>query len=136
VALFLDGKTFAEDQMVIALGVTLSGQKVVLGFVQTATENQATCSEFLRSLVERGLTFDEGLLLVIDGAKGLRAAVDKVFADRGLVQRCQWHKRENVVSYLPKGLQAAFRRKLQQAYQKPTYAAAKAALQKVRAELW
>ena len=38
VALFLDGKTFAEDQVVIALGVTLQGAKRVLGLVQTARE--------------------------------------------------------------------------------------------------
>jgi hypothetical protein len=38
VALLLDGKTFAADAMVIALGITLSGEKVLLGFVQTAYE--------------------------------------------------------------------------------------------------
>jgi transposase-like protein len=37
VALFLDGKTFQEDEMIIALGITLSGEKVILGFVQTGT---------------------------------------------------------------------------------------------------
>ncbi len=77
VALFLDGKSFAEDQMVIALGVTLRGEKVILGFVQTATENQTTCTAFLRSLVERGLRYDEGLLLVIDGAKGYTGRREK-----------------------------------------------------------
>lgn len=51
VALLLDGKTFAEDEMVIALGVTLQGQKVILGFVQTATENTRVCAAFLRDLV-------------------------------------------------------------------------------------
>ncbi|HSG20720.1 MAG TPA: transposase, partial [Burkholderiaceae bacterium] len=74
VALFLDGKTFGDDQMVIALGVTLEGQKVVLGFVQTATENERACSAFLRGLVDRGLKIEAGLLCVIDGAKGLRKA--------------------------------------------------------------
>jgi transposase-like protein len=39
VALFLDGKTFAEDEMIIALGITLSGEKVILGFIETGTEN-------------------------------------------------------------------------------------------------
>jgi len=33
VALFLDGKTFAEDEMIIALGVTVTGKKVILGLV-------------------------------------------------------------------------------------------------------
>src|SRR5712692_11395859 len=40
VALMLDGKTFAEDEMVVAVGVTPTGEKVLLGFVQTATENR------------------------------------------------------------------------------------------------
>ena len=135
VGLFLDGKTFGADEMVIALGVTLSGEKVVLGFVQTATENEAVCTTFLRSLVERGLRYDQGLLVVLDGAKGLRKAVDKVFGKKAAVQRCHWHKRQNVLGYLPAGLQAVFKRQLQAAYEKPTYAAAKPALKRIRAEL-
>jgi putative transposase len=66
VALVLDGKTFADDTMVIALGVTLGGEKVVLGFVQTGTENAAACTTFLRGLVERGLRVEEGLLVVVE----------------------------------------------------------------------
>lgn len=135
VGLFLDGKTFGDDAMVIALGVTIKGEKVVLGFVQTATENERVCSQFLRSLVDRGLNVDQGVLCVIDGAKGLRKAVSKVFGSKAAVQRCQWHKRENVVRYLATNQQATFRRKLQRAYDQPTYRQAKAALKKVRAEL-
>jgi putative transposase len=135
VGLFLDGKTFGDDAMVIALGVTLSGEKVVLGFVQTATENEAVCTRFLRGLVERGVKYDHGLLVVLDGARGLRKAVDKVFGKKAAVQRCQWHKRQNVLGYLPTGLQPAFKRKLSAAYEKPTYAAAQAALKRIRAEL-
>ena len=33
VALMLDGKTFAEDEMVVTVGVTITGEKVLLGFV-------------------------------------------------------------------------------------------------------
>ena len=44
------------------------------------------------------------------------------------VQRCQYHKRQNVVSYLPKSEQSGIRRKMEAAYGKPTYAEAKAAL--------
>jgi transposase-like protein len=79
VALVLDGKTFADDTMVIALGVTLGGEKVVLGFVQTGTENAAACTTFLRGLVEHGLRVQEGLLVVVDGSKGLSRAVREVF---------------------------------------------------------
>lgn len=135
VALVLDGKTFASDRMVIALGITLTGEKVILGFVQTATENEKVCSAFLRELVERGLRVEHGLLVVLDGAKGLRKAVSIVFGAQAAVQRCQWHKRENVVAYLPKGQQPTWRRKLQAAYERPTYAEAKAALLRCRPEL-
>ena len=50
--------------------------------------------------VERGLDLAQGVLVILDGGKGLRSAVRKAFRHRALVQRCQWHKRENVVSYL------------------------------------
>ena len=133
--LLLDGKTFAEDEMVTAVGVTLTGEKVLLGFVQTATENRKVCAAFLRELVERGLRVDLGLLVITDGAKGLHAAVREVFGTAALVQRCQWHKRENVIAYLPDRHRATFRRKLQAAYDQPTYDKAKRALGKVRAEL-
>ena len=135
VALVLDGKTFAEDAIVIALGITLQGQKKILGFVQTATENEPVCAAFLRTLLERGLRVEPGLLCVIDGAKGLRKAIESVFGAHALVQRCQWHKRENVVRYLPTTQQAAWRRRLQQAYEQPTYAEARAALGRLRHEL-
>ena len=135
VALWLDGKTFADDTMVIAVGLTMVGKKVMLGFVQTGTENARSVGDFLRGLVERGLRIDQGLLVIIDGSKGLRKAVATAFGDKALVQRCQWHKRENVVSYLPQGEQAAFRTRLQRAYELPTYREAKAALKKIGADL-
>lgn len=135
VALFLDGKSFAEDQMVIAVGVDLEGHKHILGFVQTNTENKRSISLFLRSLTNRGLDVSDGLLAVIDGAKGLRAALLDAFPSQVLIQRCQWHKRENVVSYLAKGEQSFWRGRLQKAYQRPTYGEAKKAFKKIRQEL-
>ena len=135
VAIFLDGKTFAEDMMVVALGITMEGQKRVLGFVQAGTENERVLTQFLRSLVDRGLDVSQGILSIIDGGKGLRAALRKCFKDQSLVQRCQWHKRENVVSYLPRSEQAAWRKRLQRAYERPTYAEAKEALAAILAEL-
>ena len=55
VALVLDGKTFAEATMVVALGITMTGDKRFLGVVETDTENEKVLTPFLRSLVERGL---------------------------------------------------------------------------------
>ena len=91
VGLFIDGKTFGEETMVIALGVTDKGEKRALGFVQTETENQTAMADFLRELLGRGLKVSEGILVVIDGSKGLRSAVRKVLGKQSVIQRCMWH---------------------------------------------
>jgi len=133
--LVLDGKSFAGDQLVVALGVTATGEKRILGLVQTASENKRVIASFLRELGERGFPLEQPLLVVLDGAKGLRAAVRDVFGTGAQVQRCQWHKRENVVSYLAKPDQSIWRRKLQVAWAHPAYADAKRALDRLHREL-
>ena len=135
VAVFLDGKSFAEDQMVLALGTTLNGDKVLLGFVQTDTENGRAIRIFLGGLVDRGLDLSAGALVVIDGSKGLKAGAEAAFRSQVLIQRCQWHKRENVVTYLPRKEQQHWRGRLQRAYQRPTYEEAKRDLLAIRSEL-
>ena len=135
VAVVLDGKSFAEDQMVLALGLLLNGDKVFLGFVQTDTENARAIRIFLRGLVDRGLDLSAGALIVIDGSKGLKAGAEAAFRGQVLIQRCQWHKRENVVSYLPRREQKYWRGRLQRAYERPTYEEAKRDLNAIRSEL-
>lgn len=135
VALFIDGKSFADEEIVIALGVTMDGQKIPLGFVETATENERICRQLIQDLISRGLRYDQGLLVVLDGSKGLRSAVTKALKGYVRVHRCQWHKRENVVSYLPERERPRIRRKLQKAYDCDTYEEAKAALESLKPEL-
>jgi transposase-like protein len=135
VAIFLDGKAFSDATMVIALGVTLQGEKRFLGLIETDTENEKVLTVFLRSLLARGLDLSQGVLVVIDGGKGLRAAVRRAFTKRALVQRCMWHKRENIVSHLPVAEQASWRRRLQQALSRPTEKEARAKLAELEAEL-
>ena len=108
---------------------------VIVGFVETDTENATVLTPFLRSLVERGLDLSQGVLVILDGGKGLRAAVRKAFRDRTLVHRCQWHKRENVVSHLAKREQAVWRQRLQRAYNRPAYPEALGALETLHREL-
>lgn len=134
-AIIIDGKTFAKEQMVIAVGITITGRKVFLGFVQTATENASVCEEFLQFLIDRGLFYRQGVLFIIDGSKGIRKAITDVFGSYALIQRCQWHKRENVLSYLPKSQKTSMRKKLQHAYEQPTYEKAFEALNECRREL-
>lgn len=135
VAVFLDGKTFGDMTMVIAVGIALTGEKHLLGLVETGTENEAVLTPFLHSLGDRGLDISQGLLVIIDGGKGLRAAVRQAFGGTALVQRCQWHKRENVVRHLPKGEQAHWRTRLQRAYRQPTYDDARKALARLQQDL-
>jgi transposase-like protein len=135
VALVVDGKTFGDSGVVIALGATITGEKVPLGFIEASTEKYEVCRDFLNGLVDRGLSVKNEVLVVLDGGKGLRKAVDVVLGEKAFVQRCQFHKRENVISYLPQTMQEDWRRKIQGAYELPGYGAAKARLNALRREL-
>jgi putative transposase len=135
IAIFIDGKFFAENEMVIALGVTLSGEKVVLGFVETSTENHTICRDFLNELKGRGLNLEQEILFVIDGGKGIYKGIREVMGENALIARCQWHKRENVLDYLAKERRDEYRGKLQDAYNQTSYELAKKALGAIRQEL-
>lgn len=135
VAVFIDGKHFQEHEMVTALGVTIEGDKILLGFVETSTENHKVCKEFLLGLKNRGLKLEAEMLFIVDGGKGLRKGITEAVGERAVVSRCQWHKRENVVSYLSKERQNEYRGRLQAAYEEPGYDAAKAALLAIRRDL-
>jgi putative transposase len=135
VAIFIDGKCFAENEMVIALGVTIDGEKVLLGCIETSTENHKVCRDFLNGLKERGLNIDHEILFIIDGGKGIYKGIIEVMGDRAIIGRCQWHKRENVLDYLAKERRDTFRGKLQAAYEEPNYEQAKKKLLAIRTEL-
>jgi len=120
VALFLDGIEVAEHAVVVALGVTVDGTKVPLGLWQGSTENSALCVALLQNLVERGLKFDQKLLCVVDGGKGIRSALGKVLGDAAVIQRCQVHKRRNVMDQLPDGKSVYAGRLMSEAYKTVT----------------
>lgn len=135
VAIFMDGKSMAEMDMIVALGITIDGKKIILGFIESGSENHKICGDFVHNLLDRGLCIKNEILFVVDGSKGLWKGIKNVLKEKAVMQRCQWHKRENVVSYLPKSEQVRFRGKLQKAYQKPTYKEAKEELGKIEKEL-
>ena len=70
--------------MVIALGITMAGEKRFLGFVETDTENATVRTPLL--VGRAGPRLSQGVL-VIHGGKGLRTAVRKAFRNRALVHR-------------------------------------------------
>jgi putative transposase len=136
VAIFLDGKHFSTDhEIVVALGVTLTGEKVILGMVETSTENATVCRDFINGLIRRGLKVEDPILCIIDGGKGIYKGLKDVLGEQAVIARCQWHKRENVLEYLAKGRRDEYRRKLQTAYEQSTYDAVKKQLDTIRREL-
>lgn len=111
VALMIDSKFFGGNCVVAAIGIDLHGKKHVLGLWHGATENATVVKGLLEDLVSRGLESERKLLVVIDGAKALRKAVQLVLGEQALVQRCRIHKQRNVLDYLAeeKKAQAAWR---------------------------
>jgi transposase-like protein len=104
--IYLDGKDFGGHQVISAVGVDNEGRKHVLGISEGATENAVVVKGLLGELVERGVTPGRKRLFVIDGSKALRKAIGEVYGASNPVQRCQAHKRRNVLGYLPKEMQA------------------------------
>jgi transposase-like protein len=117
--LMLDGEHMAERCVVVALAISADGTKVPVGLRDGSTENKTVVRALLADLVERGLAFDDGLLVVIDGAKALSAAVREVFGDKALIQRCTLHKRRNIADHLPDKEKAWADAKLVKAFNHP-----------------
>lgn len=61
--------------------------------------------------------------------------VKETFGRFAIEQRCTWHKRENVVSYLKDEQRDIYRGKLQRSYSEPDYETAKIKLLQIRDEL-
>jgi putative transposase len=135
VALIIDGIVMAEHTVVAALGIDAEGKKQMLGVWHGATENAAVCKALLSDLVERGLKTDDGILVVIDGSKALRAAVRDVLGDTAIVQRCQVHKERNVLEHLPEKHRDWVKRKLREAWRRGNEQDALAALRRLAGHL-
>jgi putative transposase len=134
-AVMIDGLYIQDHVVLVALGMDESGNKHVLGLWEGATENAEVCISLLSDLIERGLDPHRSLLFVIDGSKALRKAIRDVFGKRAFVQRCQQHKRRNVLGHLPKSLHRSVSKSLRDAWKSPKKSTAKSRLQKLAAAL-
>ncbi|HXM09323.1 MAG TPA: IS256 family transposase [Terriglobales bacterium] len=134
-ALLIDATPFEGQQMVAALGIAQDGRKMILGIRQGATENATVVGELLGDLVSRGLDFSEPRLYILDGGKALTAAVKKHAGESAAIQRCQVHKRRNVLDHLTDEHKPAVAKRLHAAYALEDYAAAKQALNGLHREL-
>ena len=106
----------------VALGIAEGGEKHVLGVWQGATENTTVVKGLLEDLLDRGLDRQRRYLVVMEGSKALRAGVERVFGEQVEVQRCQLHKRRNVMEYLPENCQKDYDRRMRNAYAMNNYA--------------
>lgn len=134
-ALLIDGTPFKDRQMIVALGIGCDGRKTVLGLREGATENATVVGALLSDLLARGLDFSTPRLYVLDGSKALHTAVRRHAGESAFLQRCQVHKKRNVVDHLPDEHKADVRRKMQNAYSMADYADAKRALDLLHHEL-
>lgn len=130
----LDGVRFGEHLCVVALGIGIDGTKHPLGVVEGSTENTTTVTDLLTGLRERGLDTSRPILIGIDGAKALRAAVVRVF-DHPVIQRCQLHKTRNVADKLPDHLAPAVTKRMRAAYHAESAIMAEAQLEALATEL-
>jgi putative transposase len=129
VAIFIDGIEFKGHLLVVALGLDKSGKKYILGLWQGATENATVCASLLEDMARRGLNTEKDYLFVLDGSKALRSAVAKMFGTDAAVQRCQQHKRRNVLDHLSKEHQNVIDARISAAYNMTDYDAAKKSLE-------
>jgi putative transposase len=105
--LVIDGIHFRDHAVLIVLGIDSDGRKHVLGLREGSTESSGVAQSLLRDLIDRGLDPEVRRVFVIDGSKALRRAIVKVFNSRGLIHRCQIHKRRNILAHLPANLHAS-----------------------------
>lgn len=85
--------------VLVALGVGRDGQKEVLDLELLTSESTSCWSGFVQGLISRGL--GRPRLVVIDGNKGLRAAVEQSWP-KVAVQRCTVHKLRNLERHVPR----------------------------------
>jgi len=134
-AMMIDGTYFGGQQLITVLGVTVHGQKVILGLRQGATENATVVKQLLADLRERGVDFEVPRLYVLDGGKALHTGVRHTAAQSAIIQRCQLHKVRNVIDHLSEAHQGHVRQKMHSAYAMRDYSDARRILDCLHREL-
>src|SRR6266511_6152518 len=133
--MMIDGLELQGRTNVVALGITTDGVKLPLGLWEGSTENATVATALLSDLVDRGLDTEQGVLVVLDGAKALRKAVRDVLGVHTPVQRCVRHKERNVLDHLPERDRPAVKRRLRAAWAEPRHDVALDRLRQLAGEL-
>lgn len=131
IVVMIDGIHFRDRVVLVALGFDVQGRKHVLGIREGSTEKTQVVRSLLSDLIDRGLAADTPRLWVIDGGKALRRAIVDLFGGSALIQRCQEHKRRNVLDHLPEDLHASVGRAMRDAWQSQDPALARRQLERL-----
>ena len=94
-----EGGRVVNVSAVIATAANAEGRREIVGFDIVTTEDTAAWTEFLRSLVARGLSGVE--LVISDAHGGIKAAIAAVLSE-ATWQRCRTHFMANLASRVPK----------------------------------
>ena len=128
-AMMIDGLELGKMTIIAAMGIDSEGRKRILGLAEGGSENSEVVKALLADMVERGLDASEPRLYILDGGKALHKAVKDTFGKKAVIQRCQVHKKRNVLSYLPESEQANVSLAMTTAYREFEYVKAKASLE-------
>src|SRR5690606_6824387 len=90
-----EGGRVVNVSAVIATAVNVEGRREIIGFDIVTTESTASWTEFLRSLVARGLSGVE--LVISDAHGGIKAAIGQVLSGSSW-QRCRTHFMANLAT--------------------------------------
>jgi putative transposase len=133
--IMIDGIHMGDHLVLIALGIDYEGKKQVLGLREGDTENGQVVRSLLRDLLDRGLEQERARLFVIDGAKALTSAIQKTFGSSAEIQRCQIHKRRNILGHLPDRLHESVKAILKEAWSLGDAKVAKRRLERLASSL-
>jgi transposase-like protein len=123
----IDGRVVSQAT-VVAIGVTLDGERQILGVDVGASEDRSFWMAFLRGLVKRGLA---GVRLVIsDAHEGLKQAIGGVLTGAAW-QRCRVHFMRNLLATVPHGTREPIAAIVRTIFAQPDYASALSQLKKV-----
>jgi len=134
-AIMIDGMVLGKITVIAAMGIRNDGKKQMLGLTCGGSENSEVVKALLADLIERGLDPSEPRLYTIDGSKALVKAINDTFGNKAVIQRCQVHKKRNVLAHLPESEKQRIGLKISSAYMEFDHKEAKRKLELIAREL-
>ena len=100
------GDSIEKVPVLVAIGVTEAGTRLVLGLQAGDKESAGSWREFFKDLKNRGLDSSKVSLGIMDGLPGLGTVFKEEFP-KAKVQRCQVHVARNVLAKVPQKFKQA-----------------------------